>query len=128
MPKARRRSSSHAAAAKLAELSLAVPQVVNHRLTRMALAGPTPSARDRKEFTGMVLEKPLAFSQAWTTAWTEGFRLQQQWMLTLLSGASPATQLARTQAAAARLLNKSLAPVHGKAVANAKRLARTKRR
>jgi len=128
MSKARRRSASHAAATKLAELSLAVPQVVGHRLTRIALAGASPNARDRKEFTGMVLEKPLAFSQAWGTAWSEGVRMQQQFLLTWLSGAPPATQLARTQASAARLLNKTLAPVHGKAVANAKRLARAKRR
>ncbi|QLQ33160.1 MAG: hypothetical protein HZT40_17955 [Candidatus Thiothrix singaporensis] len=31
-----------------AEMALAVPQVVAHRLTRMALAGTTPSVRDQK--------------------------------------------------------------------------------
>ena len=35
---------------KSMELGMAVPVVMAHRLTRMAVAGPTPSVRDRKEF------------------------------------------------------------------------------
>ena len=42
---------------KVLDLGIAAPQVVAHRLARMALAGPVPSARDQKEFAGMVLEK-----------------------------------------------------------------------
>ena len=35
---------------KAAELAFAVPQVVAHRVTRMAIAGPSLSERDQKEF------------------------------------------------------------------------------
>jgi hypothetical protein len=43
--------------AKAAELAFAVPQVVAHRVTRMALAGPSLSDRDRKEFLGNVCRR-----------------------------------------------------------------------
>src|SRR2546427_799414 len=39
--------------------------LVAHRLTRMAMAGANPSARDRREFTRMVSEKQTAFQQSW---------------------------------------------------------------
>jgi len=55
--KSTRKRQGNATALKLAGLGFAAPQVIAHRLTRMALAGPTMSARDRKEFTGMVVEK-----------------------------------------------------------------------
>ena len=42
---------------KFGEMSLASAQVVAHRTTRMAAAGPLPNARDRDEFTRMGLEK-----------------------------------------------------------------------
>ena len=41
------------AAVQAAELALAVPQVVAHRMARMALAGHSPSARDQREFQMM---------------------------------------------------------------------------
>ncbi len=47
------------------DLAVAAPQVVAHRLTRMAMAGANPSARDRREFTRMVSEKQTAFQQSW---------------------------------------------------------------
>ena len=63
MPARRRPSTS--LSAKTAELALAVPQVVAHRLLRMAHAGPHLSARDRKEFARMVAEKNSAFGESW---------------------------------------------------------------
>jgi hypothetical protein len=42
---------------KSGELAAAATQVVAHRVTRMVLAGPNPSARDRNEFKRMVGEK-----------------------------------------------------------------------
>lgn len=48
-----------------AELAVAVPQVIAHRLTRLALAGPAPSARDRREFQRMGVEKAAAFAESW---------------------------------------------------------------
>ncbi len=64
----RRTRKSKSIAAKSMELAIAVPQVVAHRVTRMALAGPRLSDRDRKEFQMMVMEKQTAFAQAWV-AW-----------------------------------------------------------
>ena len=115
-------------AVKLAELGVAAPQVIAHRLTRMALAGPTISARDRKEFTGMVAEKQAAVAQAWTGVFAEGVRLQQQLALSLFTGATPRQHAALANNAASRIVSTGLAPIHRKAIANAKRLARTKLR
>jgi len=93
--KSKRMPRTTSRAAKLTELGLAAPQVIAHRLTRMALAGPTISARDRKEFTGMVAEKQAAVAQAWMGMFAEGLRLQQQFALSLLTGATPRTHAAR---------------------------------
>ena len=61
----RRRRATQSLATKAAELALAVPQVVAHRVTRMALSGPKLSPRDRKEFNLMVAEKNSAFGESW---------------------------------------------------------------
>ena len=41
--------ASKSLAVKGAELAMATPQVVAHRMARMVLAGPNPSPRDRQE-------------------------------------------------------------------------------
>lgn len=120
--------------AKSAQLALAVPQVVAHRVARMATAGPTPSARDRKEFSLMVAEKNIAFVQAWqamamqtvlanqalTASWFGSF-----WSLSSRGQTTPVKVAGQLQGAALGVLGKGLAPVHRKVVANARRLART---
>ena len=62
---------------KSAELAVAVPQVVAHRLTRMAIAGSVLSERDRKEFDLMVAEKQAAFTQAWQAMAKQAFAANQ---------------------------------------------------
>ncbi|GAA6142495.1 hypothetical protein [Hydrogenophaga sp. 5NK40-0174] len=119
--KTRSSSSSRSNQAKLAQLGMAVPQVMAHRLTRMAMAGPLLSPRDRKEFTGMVMEKQLAFSQAWMAMAMETWRMQQAWAAAWFTGQVPSLT-----AAVNRIAAKGLAPVHRKAVSNAKRLAKTR--
>ena len=126
--KSKRTRRATSTAVKLAELGVAAPHVIAHRLTRMVLAGPTISARDRKEFTGMVAEKQAAVAQAWTAMFAEGMRLQQRLALSLFTGATPRQHAARAKSAASRIASTGLAPFHRKAVANAKRLARTKLR
>jgi hypothetical protein len=126
--KSKRKRQGTATAVKLAELGLAAPQVIAHRVLRMALAGPTMTARDRKEFTGMVAEKQTAFAQAWMGMFAEGVRLQQQLALSLWTAATPRQHAARARSAGSRIAAAGLAPIHRKAVANAKRLARTKLR
>jgi hypothetical protein len=116
------------------ELASASAQVVAHRVTRMLMAGPLPSARDRKEFKRMVDEKHLAFGESWlvmighattaqvalgTTAWRS---LCYPW---LDGGATPAAMASQMQLAGIDMIQKGLEPMHRKAVANAKRLAKT---
>jgi len=124
-------------AVQAAELAFAVPQVVGHRITRMAMAGHLPSERDRKEFDLMVAEKNSAFAQSWVAMANQSLIAQQalsaSWLRTLCSpigvGApNVSTVLHQVHGATLGVLGKGLAPVHRKAVANAKRLARTKLR
>ena len=105
-----------------AQLAFAVPQVVAHRLTRMALAGPRLNSRDRREFHGMAQEKVVAFWQSWfAMGWAVVESMQKAW-IALLQGAR--VPLLDTQA----VLSRGLAPIHRKATANARRLARTRLR
>lgn len=101
---------------------MAVPQVMAHRLTRMALAGPRPNARDRREFHGMGQEKLLAFWQSWFgMGWAVVRAMQQAWIAALQGARMPLID-------AQVILSHGLAPVHRKATANARRLARTRLR
>ena len=103
----------------------------------MAIAGPTLSARDRKEFHLMVAEKMAGFGEAWIAMVLQTIRANQAvavslfrafWAPSLRRRASTTAVAAQLQSAALDILAKGLAPVHRKAVANAKRLARTKLR
>ena len=118
-PRLRRGSAS-----QLVDLGIAAPQVVAHRLARMAAAGTTPSARDRREFAGMVLEKQTAFAQGWMAMWVEAALAQQRFLLACLSGTPWSAAQARAGADWERVLSRGLAPVRRKAVANARRLSR----
>ena len=116
MPSTRRSSQLTRQAS---ELALAVPQVMAHRLTRLALAGPVPNARDRREFHTMSHEKVQAFWQSWfAMGWAMVEASQLAWVAMLQGARVP---LLDTQA----ILAKGLAPVHRAATANARRLART---
>lgn len=118
------------------ELALAAPQVVMHRLSRMALAGAAPTQRDRHEFTRMGHEKVLAFYQSGAAFWGEVLRAQLQmaqswfaigWALAL--GVRPkGLPAGHSQRAAARAWSAALAPLHVTAVANARRLGGRGRR
>ncbi len=119
------------------ELAVATPQVMAHRLTRMAVAGPILSTRDRREFHRMHAEKGVAFSQAWQAMGWHALQTQQRWWAAMMPswrGPTSAAWLTPTKAAASMqnealsILNKGLAPVHRTAVANAKRLRGTKLR
>jgi hypothetical protein len=112
--------SSPRLARQATELAIAVPQVMAHRLTRMALAGAQPNARDRREFHGMAQEKMVAMWESWfAMGWAMAQASQKAW-LALLQGS---TRLPVFDAQ--RILAQGLAPVHRKATANARRLART---
>jgi len=122
-------------AVKSVELAFAAPQVVAHRVTRMALAGTQPSERDRREFERMVAEKNHAYFESWRAMGVAAFRANQTWATSALASfwstalsARPSPSARRLHSVALEVLGEGLAPVHRKAVANAKRLGRTKLR
>ena len=116
------------------ELSIAAPQVVAQRVTRMVMAGPNPSARDQKEFKQMSDEKITAFYQSWLAIWGQMFRSQLAFSQAFFLAATSAVLAGKQPSSAATLsmLNREvnkvwsagMAPVHRKAVSNAKRLSR----
>jgi hypothetical protein len=118
------------------ELALSGSQVVAHRLTRMALAGPHLSERDRKEFQLMLHEKNAAFAEAWSEMAMHAFHANQAFTPSMVHFFftpfsytwAAASAAARLQNAAIGMLDKGLAPIHRKAVSNARRLAKTKLR
>lgn len=115
------------------ELSVAAPQVVAQRVGRMLAAGPRPSRADRNEFMRMGTEKALAFFQSWASIWQQAGAaqlraLQYFWLHWPtgrgLSATSARRAWSRQAAAVTQVLDAGLAPVHSKAVSNARRLAR----
>ena len=127
--------STRSLISKSAQLALAVPQVVAHRTARLAMAGASPTARDRKEFQRMADEKTAAFAESWMAMAAQALRVNQALGLSLMRSfrkpkatMSAAEVPSRIQDAALGVLAKGLAPVHRTAVANAKRLSRAKRR
>ena len=119
------------------ELAFAVPQVIAHRVARMMLAGPNPSTTDRREFHLMNSEKLAAFNESWRAMAAQMFVAQQQFALSLLHtwctpwlGGMPTLgrHTRQWQSAALGVVAKGMAPVHKRAVANAKRLGRISRR
>ena len=139
MPASPRRKTpkSHTLATKTAELAMAAPQVVAHRMARMALSGPVLNQRDRDEFKRMSSEKTAAFQESWQAMWQQSCRAQWDigaWVMRAMASpatrqrATPSAMAAQIHGAALGVMSKGLAPVHRKAVANAKRLSRTKLR
>lgn len=130
----RRTRKTPSVARQAAELAVAVPPAVAHRLTRLALAGPAPSARDRREFQRMGAEKAAAFAESWNAMAQQALEATPALALSFLrafgsparakSAATAATR--QVSRAALGMVQKGLAPVHRRAVANAKRLSRTK--
>ncbi|MDQ8023548.1 MAG: hypothetical protein REI94_17040 [Moraxellaceae bacterium] len=137
-----RRNTQYALTRKAAELSLAAPQVVMYRVARMAQAGFSPDARDRREFTLMGAEKLAAFHESWYAMWWASWRAQQSLLLTLVrsmwlpwGGTGMAGPLAlqrrlwrQLPGLGAGVVGRGMTPVHSRAVSNAKRLARATRR
>lgn len=132
---ARRTSKTKSLATKSVELAFAAPQVVAHRVARMAAAGAVPSARDRREFQRMGTEKVAAFSESMNAMAQQAFRANQTLAASMFrafwspwTGGSAARLGRDMHGAVLGVLDKGIAPVHSKATANAKRLARTKPR
>jgi hypothetical protein len=146
MPPARTRRSRSVAFAnplqKAAELSLAAPQVIALRSLMMLASGGAASTN--REMTRMSMEKLEAWQESAAAMAAQMQRTQQEWALTAMRqwwsawaapwqmfGAPTARRAlptsAQMQRAVSRLVDSGLAPVHRRAQANAKRLARRKR-
>lgn len=120
----RSRVSTARIARDATRMAVAVPQVVAHRLTRLALAGAAPNARDRREFTRMGAEKVAAFQQSWWNMGVAALAAQQRAALAMLSG-NPARVARALASAGTDVAARGLAPVSRRATANAKRLRKT---
>jgi hypothetical protein len=123
------------------ELALAAPQVIAQRTARMLAAGHSPTMADQQEFVRMGAEKIEAWVEIWTAMGMQVARANQEVLVSMMrmwsmpwSGLSLSTPalsrrtvvrgLERTGLA---LLASAVAPMHRRAVANAKRLRRRKR-
>ncbi|MGB2682619.1 MAG: polyhydroxyalkanoate granule-associated phasin [Candidatus Competibacter sp.] len=131
----RRTRKTRSVSRKTVETAVAAPQVIAHRLTRMALAGAKPSARDRKEFQRMGAEKVAAFTESWNAMAAQAFQAHQKlalsWMASLWKPGATAQSVTKSAArqtgdAVLDIVEKGLNPIHRRAVANAKRLSRKK--
>jgi hypothetical protein len=128
-----RRRRPRSLAAQTVDLGFAVPQVIAHRVARMMVAGGSPSARDRRELHRMGTEKILAANEAWNAMAIQAVLENQKLALSFMQSLwfpwvrrqSAAMQLSN---AALGVLGKGMAPVRRRAVANARRLGRTRRR
>ena len=111
---------------KLWQLAAVAPMVIGYRLTAVALAGPEPGARDRREFNRMGQEKIDAWYEA---AQATGMRLVHANMamaaLVLRSawGGAPALANGFTKLSS-DLLADAVTPYHRRVLANSRRLSR----
>ena len=127
MPDRRRRRTTRVATQAI-ELSLAVPEVVARRVVRMALAGYSPSDADREEFLSMGAEKISAFYESWNSVFLAVWRANLEFFLSwpassaIWPGPGRRTRSAAAQRAALDILASGIAPIHRRAVGNAKRL------
>jgi hypothetical protein len=129
----RKRNATSQLARHALDIAIAAPQVVAARTAQMALAGATPSAKDRREFMRMFAEKHNAFQQGWFAMCAESLHIQQQaawsmmgawWLPNSLSKLTSPAALSRDALA---IIGRGVAPTRHKVVANAKRLGKAKR-
>ena len=127
----RRRRQSHPAI-QAVEMAWAVPQVVAHRLARLSLAAAVPSTRDRDEFLLMGHEKAEAITESWSAVAVEMYRAWLGMWSSPAFWAMPGGSARRGkrpvashyQRAALAMMAAATAPMHRRAVANARRLSR----
>jgi hypothetical protein len=144
-------------ATKMAELAIAAPQVIATRTASMLAAGAHPDAAQRAEFSRMYSEKVQVFWESIFAMGAQAARTNQEnvrraavqwwrlwttpWWLTVMrptmnvvaSGAharaASMSGLSRNQQkrAMSKLVRAGLGPIHKRATANARRLARTRK-
>jgi len=105
------------------ELAIAAPQVMAYRLATMALAGASPSARDRREFHRMGVEKIAAFYESWNAMCLALLRANLNLAVTPFQFWWSPHRRRRTGLG---ILGAGLVPIHRRVTANARRLRRRK--
>lgn len=115
----------------VAQLAVAAPIVIAHRMMRMAQTGVSPSADDRREMNRMSEEKFDAFTESWNGT-TMGMTLAYMnfgldlmhlaWSPWARTGGLMKAAALRFGEATRTSMQGSLAPIRRRAVANAKRL------
>jgi hypothetical protein len=127
-----RTRKSLAIANQASQLAFAVPQVILQRTANLAAA---TSARDGAEFTRMITEKQRAFSQAWLAMGVRSLVGGQALFASMLRSAwapwfgkpwQAPPLAAQASNVALDVLHAGFAPVHRTAVANARRLGRSR--
>ncbi len=123
---------SRSLASLTTDLAFAAPQVVAYRMGRMAMAGASPSKRDRDEFKLMSDEKVAAFQESGVAMATQAMQVQQQIAMQMMQAFwFPLTHQQPTLRSVERqwsnafigILGKGLEPISRRAVANVKRLS-----
>ena len=145
------RSTQVATLTKLAELSVAAPQVVAVRTARRLAAGANPGAAERAEYSRMHTEKVHAFWESmfgmaaqaaranqevarlaavkWMRLWTAPWSMGGNGAVTkAVAALVPAPTRAQRSRAASNILAAAVKPVHKRATANARRLTKPKPR
>jgi hypothetical protein len=123
--------AAYASWVKMWQLATIAPMVIGYRLAGIALAGPEPTARDRKELARMGQEKVDAWSEAAQATGMRVVRANMD-MATLLlrqawGGAPVSAAFAnRAMALSSDLLADTVAPYHRRVLANSRRLSRTR--
>ncbi|WP_244306875.1 polyhydroxyalkanoate granule-associated phasin [Azotobacter salinestris] len=130
---ARARRQTNRVSRQATELAVAVPLVVAQRMARMAMAGSTLTARDRREFQLMGAEKLAAFGESWMAMYLQMFHANQELAFSLMKAWNPMLagkdawfkSAQAVQSAMLDILGKGMAPLHKRAVGNARRLSRS---
>jgi hypothetical protein len=123
--------AAYASWLKMWQLATIAPMVIGYRLAGMAIAGPEPSARDRKEVARMGQEKVDAWSEAVQAMGMRIARANMDMAALLLRqawGGAPAPTAFANSALklSSDLLADTLAPYHRRVLANSRRLSGTK--
>jgi hypothetical protein len=111
---------------KTADIMASSPIVIANRLARFASPGAVTNVKDQAEFQRMGAEKVAAFYESWNAMGLEVMRVQQEWAYQSAFAWWPQHAAAKAWPspveAALRVIDEGLAPVHRRAVANARRL------
>ena len=120
---------------QVSELYAAVPQVVAQRMALLAAPMLRPGINPWQETVMMSSEKVSAFNESWLAMWSQALRSQHEITAASMRGwGSPGwgidsvgQSVQAIQSAALGVMGHGLAPVHRRALANAKRLTKADR-